>query len=141
MAANFNLGNYADDLFEACACYFPITFRPPPNDPYGVTQEGLILGLRRCLHASPQFAKPCFELLLDKESSVLDETKVCACMGPGERGERESSSPVAGGRSSALPCRPCAHTVHAWRTQVDSLLTMADACATFPAAAVIPFLQ
>jgi DNA repair/transcription protein MET18/MMS19 len=76
VAANFDIGRFADDLFQACACYFPITFKPPPNDPYGVTQEGLILGLRRCLYASPHFAKPCFDLLLDKETSVLDETKV-----------------------------------------------------------------
>src|ERR1700733_15836474 len=33
-------------LFNITFCYFPITFRPPPNDPYGITTEDLRLALR-----------------------------------------------------------------------------------------------
>ena len=29
------------DLFNITFCYFPITFRPPPDDPYGITTEDL----------------------------------------------------------------------------------------------------
>ena len=29
------------DLFNIIFCYFPITFRAPANDPYGVTSEDL----------------------------------------------------------------------------------------------------
>ena len=34
-------------LFNITFCYFPITFRPPPNDPYGITTEDLRLALRQ----------------------------------------------------------------------------------------------
>ena len=33
------VGDIAERLFEACACYFPITFQPPPDDPFGITPE------------------------------------------------------------------------------------------------------
>lgn len=36
-------------LFDALSCYFPITFTPPPNDPFGITPEGLTSGLEDCL--------------------------------------------------------------------------------------------
>lgn len=33
-------------LFDSICCYFPISFRPPPNDPYGITTEDLSSSLR-----------------------------------------------------------------------------------------------
>lgn len=33
-------------LFNITFCYFPITFRPPPNDPYGITTDDLRLAIR-----------------------------------------------------------------------------------------------
>lgn len=33
-------------FFEITFCYFPITFKPPPNDPYGITSENLQAALR-----------------------------------------------------------------------------------------------
>ncbi|RUS23468.1 Dos2-interacting transcription regulator of RNA-Pol-II-domain-containing protein [Endogone sp. FLAS-F59071] len=38
------------DLFEVTFCYFPITFKPPPDDPYGITSEDLKLSLRSALN-------------------------------------------------------------------------------------------
>jgi DNA repair/transcription protein MET18/MMS19 len=34
------------DLFNIIFCYFPITFRVPANDPYGITSEDLKNALR-----------------------------------------------------------------------------------------------
>ena len=31
----------SQDLFNITFCYFPITFRPPPDDPYGITTDDL----------------------------------------------------------------------------------------------------
>ena len=28
-------------FFDVTFCYFPITFRPPPDDPYGITSDQL----------------------------------------------------------------------------------------------------
>lgn len=75
IASNFPIDRFAEDLFEVSACYFPITFNPPPNDPYGITKEKLINGLRACLHASPLFAPFCLEMLMDKITSTINETK------------------------------------------------------------------
>ena len=48
---------FAEELFEVTSCYFPIDFRPQPDDPRGVKREELILGLRSCLAATPKFAQ------------------------------------------------------------------------------------
>ena len=32
-------------LFNIVFCYFPITFRPPPNDPYGISTDDLRMAL------------------------------------------------------------------------------------------------
>lgn len=34
------------DLFDVTFCYFPITFKPPPDDPYGITADDLKKALR-----------------------------------------------------------------------------------------------
>lgn len=34
----------AERIYEAVACYFPITFQPPADDPFGITSEMLISG-------------------------------------------------------------------------------------------------
>lgn len=63
-------------MFEVTFCYFPITFRPPPDDPYGITSEHLKVGLRDCLSATPYFAKFALPLLLEKLSSSSGSAKV-----------------------------------------------------------------
>nr|QZX63208.1 DNA repair/transcription protein MET18/MMS19 [Halisarca dujardinii] len=67
---------FVEDLFEVTACYFPIDFNPPPNDPYGVTREELILGLRSVLASTPRFAEFCIPLLLEKLSSDITSAKL-----------------------------------------------------------------
>ena len=39
----------AGKIFDSVACYFPITFIPPPDDPFGVSSEALISALEDCL--------------------------------------------------------------------------------------------
>jgi len=34
------------ELFEVVSVYFPVTFTPKPNDPYGISKETLIQNLR-----------------------------------------------------------------------------------------------
>ena len=57
-------------MFDSVFCYFPITFRPPPNDPYGITAQELKSRLRNCIAATGQFASYAFPQLIDK----LDDT-------------------------------------------------------------------
>ena len=59
------------------------TFLPPSPPRFclcasGVTREDLIAGLRRCMTASPLFATPCIQLVLDKAASTIDDVKVDA---------------------------------------------------------------
>lgn len=42
----FTAEHILQSLFNITFCYFPITFRPPPNDPYGITTDDLRLALR-----------------------------------------------------------------------------------------------
>lgn len=43
---NFDISAHVEDLFEVTFCYFPITFKPPQDDPYGITAEDLKVSLR-----------------------------------------------------------------------------------------------
>lgn len=56
-------------------CYFPITFRPPPEDPYGITTDDLKKALRECLSATSYFAKFALPLIMEKLSSSSGNAK------------------------------------------------------------------
>lgn len=64
------------DLFDVTFCYFPISFRPPPNDPYGITADDLKLALRQCMAASPHFAKLALPLFLEKFATAAGPSMV-----------------------------------------------------------------
>ena len=66
-------------LFDAVFNYFPITFRPPPGDPFGVTAQQLKDRLRDCISATGYFAPHSFPALLDKLDSTSTNTKVITC--------------------------------------------------------------
>lgn len=63
-------------MFDITFCYFPITFRPPPNDPYGITSDDLKKALRSCMSASPYFAKLALPLFLEKYPTSAGQTMV-----------------------------------------------------------------
>ena len=66
----------AQDLFEAVFNYFPVTFKPPPDDPYGITAQDLKDRLRDCIAANSNFAPYAFPELLNKLDSTSLNTKV-----------------------------------------------------------------
>jgi DNA repair/transcription protein MET18/MMS19 len=72
----WNIGADAQELFDAVFNYFPITFRPPPDDPYGITAQDLKDRLRECIASTPNFAPHAFPALLDKLDSTSMNTKV-----------------------------------------------------------------
>ena len=63
-------------MFDSVFCYFPITFRPPPDDPYGITAQDLKDRLRGCVAASSLFAPFAFLQLIDKLDSTSPNVKV-----------------------------------------------------------------
>ncbi|CAE6485127.1 unnamed protein product [Rhizoctonia solani] len=71
----FDITNHVDDLFDITFCYFPITFKPPPNDPYGITTEDLKSALCACLSATPRFGPLALPLFLEKLSATAGNTK------------------------------------------------------------------
>ncbi|OWB55448.1 hypothetical protein B5S28_g1320 [[Candida] boidinii] len=72
---NFQIDNFSEELFDACFCYFPISFRAPENDPYKITGDELKLELRRVLAANDLFAKDSFPNLIEKLSSTSSIVK------------------------------------------------------------------
>ncbi|KAM5436885.1 hypothetical protein McanMca71_002003 [Microsporum canis] len=66
---------HTQELFDAAYNYFPITFRPPPNDPYGVTAQDLKDRLQACITSTPLFAPHAFPALLDKLDSTSANVK------------------------------------------------------------------
>ncbi|CAG8591106.1 1548_t:CDS:10, partial [Cetraspora pellucida] len=77
----FDISSQAESLFEVTFCYFPITFKPPPDDPYGITSDDLKVALRECLSATPLFAKFAMPLLVEKlasDSNSMEALKACA---------------------------------------------------------------
>ncbi|KAK2794638.1 hypothetical protein FQN50_009876 [Emmonsiellopsis sp. PD_5] len=63
---------YIKTLFDSVYNYFPITFKPPPNDPYGITAQDLKNRLQDCISSTTLFAPHAFPQLLDK----LDSTSI-----------------------------------------------------------------
>ncbi|RHY36434.1 hypothetical protein DYB25_008522 [Aphanomyces astaci] len=63
-------------FFHVTSCYFPITFKPPPNDPYGITSAQLVAALRSVFIAHDSMAKHVVPMVLDKLSrtTVTDMT-------------------------------------------------------------------
>ena len=71
----WNIEGHAEMLFDAVFAYFPITFRPPPNDPHGITAQDLKNRLRDCLSSNGALAPWVFPALLDKLDSTSPATK------------------------------------------------------------------
>ncbi|KAF5383772.1 hypothetical protein D9615_003569 [Tricholomella constricta] len=71
----FDISDHVESLFNITYCYFPITFRPPPNDPYGITTEDLQKALRGCLTATPSFGPMAVPVWLEKLTAGSVTTK------------------------------------------------------------------
>lgn len=75
----FQKEDVAEHYFKVTSCYFPITFTPPPNDPYGFTTEELVRSLRNVLTASDVLIHQMIPFLLEKLSaSMSEEAKIDA---------------------------------------------------------------
>ncbi|KAI8825244.1 Dos2-interacting transcription regulator of RNA-Pol-II-domain-containing protein [Fimicolochytrium jonesii] len=75
MVETLDYAKFTEDLFSVVFCYFPITFRPPPDDVYGITADDLKLALRNCISATPLFAQYAMPLLLEKLASASGSAK------------------------------------------------------------------
>ncbi|KAL8832121.1 MAG: hypothetical protein Q9191_000443 [Dirinaria sp. TL-2023a] len=71
----WDISSHAEPMFDSVFCYFPITFRPPPDDPYGITAQDLKDRLRDCVAASSLFAPFAFPQLIDKLDSTSPNVK------------------------------------------------------------------
>lgn len=71
----FDIVSLVADLFDVVYCYFPITFRPPPDDPTSITTDDLKERLRNCLSATHQFAPYLIPALLEKLNAVAVSVK------------------------------------------------------------------
>ncbi|KAI7904266.1 Dos2-interacting transcription regulator of RNA-Pol-II-domain-containing protein [Cokeromyces recurvatus] len=87
-----DISQHVENLFEVSFCYFPITFRPPPDNSYGITAKDLKLNLRKCMASTPLFSKYALPLLLQKLSTTsgsakkdtLETLSVCTTVYPPE---------------------------------------------------------
>ncbi|KAI4202363.1 MAG: hypothetical protein LQ350_002581 [Teloschistes chrysophthalmus] len=71
----WEIADQAETLFDSVFCYFPITFRPPPDDPYKITAQDLKARLRNCIAASSLFAPYAFPQLIEKLDSTSPNVK------------------------------------------------------------------
>ncbi|KAH8692191.1 putative DNA repair/transcription protein [Talaromyces proteolyticus] len=71
----WDLTSHVETLFESVYNYFPITFKPPPKDPYGITAQDLKDRLQDCISSNSLFAPHAFPALLDKLDSTSNNVK------------------------------------------------------------------
>ncbi|KAG6329826.1 hypothetical protein ID866_9262, partial [Astraeus odoratus] len=71
----FDISRHVEDYFDITFCYFPITFRSPPNDPYGISADDLKASLLLCLKATPAFGLLGIPLFLEKLTAGSPTTK------------------------------------------------------------------
>ncbi|KAH3672916.1 hypothetical protein WICMUC_004003 [Wickerhamomyces mucosus] len=70
------VGDHTQDLFDLLYCYFPITFKPPKNDPYKITQDQLKSQLQDALISNQGFEDDLIETLLEKLSNSSNVVKL-----------------------------------------------------------------
>ena len=70
-----DISNNITDLFEVVFCYFPITFRPPPDDVYMITSDDLKAALREAIISSQLYAVHAIPVLLEKLASSSNSAK------------------------------------------------------------------
>lgn len=70
-AAQESLQANYEELFDVVACYFPISFTPPPNNVHGITREDLAGALQTTLTCTPLFTPLFIPMLVEKLSSTL----------------------------------------------------------------------
>ena len=58
--------SHSQKLFDVLFCYFPITFKPPKNDPYKISSDDLKDALRAAISNSDYFSIDVFPNLIDK---------------------------------------------------------------------------
>lgn len=75
ISKNFKIDEFKDDLFDDLFCYFPISFKPPKDDPYGVTSEQLKSSLRHAIGSNSLFDKDSYPNLLEKLTSISPSVK------------------------------------------------------------------
>ncbi|XP_041476664.1 MMS19 nucleotide excision repair protein homolog [Lytechinus variegatus] len=73
---NFKIDMFIEETFEVVACYYPVDFHPPPNDPYGISREKLAQSLKTCLSSTPKFAQFCLPMIMEKLSSDLQTARL-----------------------------------------------------------------
>ena len=71
----WDITKHTDIMFDSVYAYFPITFRPPPNDPYGITAQDLKDRLRDCLASTGALAPHSMPNLLDRLDSTSSTVK------------------------------------------------------------------
>lgn len=71
----WDIVGHIETMFDSVYAYFPITFRPPPNDPYGITAQDLKNRLQGCLSSTALLAPSVFPNLLDRLDSSLESVK------------------------------------------------------------------
>ena len=71
----WDITRHTEALFDSVYAYFPITFRPPPNDPYGITAQDLKDRLRECLASTGVLAPHAIPHLLDRLDSTSATVK------------------------------------------------------------------
>ncbi|KAL5531709.1 hypothetical protein ACEPAG_4586 [Sanghuangporus baumii] len=82
----FDISRHIEAMFNIIFCYFPITFKPPADDPYGITSDDLKTALRSCMSASPLFGELAVTLFLDKllggspatKKDIIETISLCA---------------------------------------------------------------
>ncbi|GAM33708.1 hypothetical protein TCE0_013f00813 [Talaromyces pinophilus] len=75
LMVEWDITHHVETLFDSVYNYFPITFKPPPNDPYGITAQDLKDRLQACIASNSLFAPHTFPSLIDKLDSTSNNVK------------------------------------------------------------------
>lgn len=71
----------AEKLFDNTSCYFPISFSPPPDDPFGITTEDLVEALEAAMCASIPIIKFSIPFFIEQINSEQVSARIYALHG------------------------------------------------------------
>ena len=75
LTLEWDISSHVGTMFDAAYAYFPITFRPHPDDPYGITAQDLKDRLKDCLASSSLLGQYLMPGLLERLDSTSTITK------------------------------------------------------------------
>lgn len=101
----------AEKIFDNISCYFPISFTPPPDDPFGITPEDLSKALEDAMCSVLPIVKHSVPFFVEQINNDMPSARVHALKGLISIVEQHRHLVLRGKAADLLPQQPTSSTL------------------------------